>query len=192
MAHLSSLNTWEWKFGPTMWDKVQVLWEQIGNLVGTSCEYDGNTLGTREKQIPGNPRPHLKMSLPRSWCLKLVAKNVITYTPRSWWFVGFLLVVIGRFGKGWLYDDVVIWGYKMFTMCNRLYRLQFWDNVHVVGTLQNFIHKHTIHLENIQRNKKKDKGGVTRHAYTQSCISFGPHAWKDRVHLPHMGWPFAH
>jgi hypothetical protein len=83
-----------------MWDKVQVLWEQIGNLVGTSCEYDGNTLGTREKQIPGNPRPHLKMSLPRSWCLKLVAKNVITYTPRSWWFVGFLLVVIGRFGKG--------------------------------------------------------------------------------------------
>jgi hypothetical protein len=79
--------------------------------VGTSCEYDGNTLGTREIQIPGTPPPNLKMSLPRSWCLKLVAKksllrswwlklvakNVIT---RSWGFVGYLLVVIGRFGKG--------------------------------------------------------------------------------------------
>jgi hypothetical protein len=32
-----------------------------------------------------------------------------------------LLVVIGRFGKGWLYDDMVIWGYKMFTMCSRLH-----------------------------------------------------------------------
>jgi len=65
----------------------------------------------------------------------------------------------------------------------------------VVGTLQNFIYKHNIDLENVQRNKKKDKGGVRRSSsklklddtYTQSCISFGPHAWKDRVNLPHMG-----
>jgi hypothetical protein len=28
-------------------------------------------------------------------------------------------------------------------------------------TLQNFIYKHTVYLENVQRNKKKDKGEVT-------------------------------
>jgi hypothetical protein len=27
------------------------------------------------------------------------------------------------------------------------------------ATLQNFISKHTIDLENVQRNKKKEKGG---------------------------------
>jgi hypothetical protein len=37
------------------------------------------------------------------------------------------------------------------------------NNTYVVGTLQNFIYKHTIDLENVQRNKKQDKGGVTRH-----------------------------
>jgi len=40
-----------------VWDKIEVLlgtnWElgePLGNRVGTSCEYDGNTLGTREKK----------------------------------------------------------------------------------------------------------------------------------------------
>jgi hypothetical protein len=33
----------------------------------------------------------------------------------------------------------------------------------VVATLQNFIHKHTIDLENVQRNKKKEKGEFIRH-----------------------------
>jgi hypothetical protein len=28
-------------------------------------------------------------------------------------------------------------------------------------TFQNFIYKHTVNLENVQRNKKKDKGEVT-------------------------------
>jgi hypothetical protein len=28
-------------------------------------------------------------------------------------------------------------------------------------TLQNFIHIHTVDLENVQRNKKKDNGEVT-------------------------------
>jgi hypothetical protein len=65
----------------------------------------------QEKYKSLEPPSNLKMSLPRSWCLKLVAKksllrswwlklvakNVIT---RSWGFVGYLLVVIGRFGKG--------------------------------------------------------------------------------------------
>jgi hypothetical protein len=94
----------------------------------------------------------------------------------------------------------------MFTMCTRLHACNLYrllsrytgcnfETAYVVGTLQNFIYKHTIDLENVQRNKKKDKGEVTRRSsklklddmYTQSCISFGPHAWKDRVHLPHMG-----
>ncbi len=29
-------------------------------------------------------------------------------------------------------------------------------------TLQNFINKHTINLENVQRNQKKEKGEFTR------------------------------
>jgi len=28
-------------------------------------------------------------------------------------------------------------------------------------TLHNFIYKHTVDLENVQRNKKKDKGEIT-------------------------------
>jgi len=28
-------------------------------------------------------------------------------------------------------------------------------------TLQNFIYKHTVDLENVQKNKKKEKGEVT-------------------------------
>ncbi len=30
------------------------------------------------------------------------------------------------------------------------------------STLQNFINKHTINLENVQRNQKKEKGEFTR------------------------------
>jgi hypothetical protein len=30
------------------------------------------------------------------------------------------------------------------------------------ATLQNFIYKHTVDLENVQRNKKKEKGGNYR------------------------------
>ncbi len=59
MAHLSSLYTWEWKFGQTMWDKIEVLmgtnWElgePFGNWARTSCEYDGNTFGNKRKKIP--------------------------------------------------------------------------------------------------------------------------------------------
>jgi len=47
-----------------VWDKVEVLlgtnWElgePFGNGVGTSCEYDGNTLGTREKKSLDPPLP---------------------------------------------------------------------------------------------------------------------------------------
>jgi hypothetical protein len=31
------------------------------------------------------------------------------------------------------------------------------------ATLQNFIYKHTVDLENVQRNKKKEKGKFTGH-----------------------------
>jgi hypothetical protein len=31
------------------------------------------------------------------------------------------------------------------------------------ATLQNFIYKHTVDLENVQRNKKKEKGEFTGH-----------------------------
>jgi hypothetical protein len=34
---------------------------------------------------------------------------------------------------------------------------------HYDATLQNFIYKHTLDLENVQRNKRKEKGEFTRH-----------------------------
>jgi hypothetical protein len=35
--------------------------------------------------------------------------------------------------------------------------------LHLVATLQNFIHKDIVDLENAQGNKKKKKGEFTRH-----------------------------
>jgi hypothetical protein len=35
------------------------------------------------------------------------------------------------------------------------------DQQNIDATLQNFIYKHTVDLENVQRNKKKEKGGFT-------------------------------
>ncbi len=34
--------------------------------------------------------------------------------------------------------------------------------LHFDATFQNFIYKHTVDLENVQRNKKKEKGEITR------------------------------
>jgi hypothetical protein len=35
------------------------------------------------------------------------------------------------------------------------------DQQNIDATPQNFIYKHTVDLENVQRNKKKEKGGFT-------------------------------
>jgi hypothetical protein len=61
LPNFSVCGTWECNF---VWDKIEVLLgtnckigEPFGNRVGTSCEYDGNTLGTREKKSLDSPLP---------------------------------------------------------------------------------------------------------------------------------------
>jgi hypothetical protein len=39
------------------------------------------------------------------------------------------------------------------------------------ATMQNFIYKHTLGLENVQRNKRKEKGEFTRHQVSSNYIS---------------------
>jgi hypothetical protein len=55
------------------------------------------------------------------------------------------------------------WGGLDIDICVGLGMYQFFSWLtNIDATLQNFIYKHTVDLENVQRNKKKEKGRIYR------------------------------